>query len=268
MSATTSPTRCSSAGVRYNDDIRAGTVYRAFFGGLGSPFFGHANPLLQVRTNYAGKKHFHNTSPHLQRHYKITDDVSAYATYSEGYKSGGFDMRGDAFLTPATSNGYGPENIRSYEVGVKGSFFDQRLSLNLAAFLEPYKNVQVTIQTPATPPAVGIASVVANAASAQIEGFELEGHAAVWGPLSANFSIGLADANFVHTPFWHRAASSISTWCRNGPTTSSSTMRSQRPCSTAAWMSTARCRIAARPTCTMRQFRCSIRPATACSTPT
>ncbi len=131
--------------------------------------------------------------------YKITDDVSAYATYSEGYKSGGFDMRGDAFLTPSTANGYGPENIRSYEVGLKGSFFDQRLALNLAAFLEPYKNVQVTVQTAATPPAVGIASVVANAGSAQIEGFEAEGHAAIWGPLSANFSVGLADANFKHT---------------------------------------------------------------------
>lgn len=196
-----------SAGVRYNDDIRAGTVFRAFYLGQGSPFFGHANPLFQVRTNYTNKKHFFNTSPHLSLSYKITDAVSAYATYSEGYKSGGFDMRGDAFLTPATSNGYGPENIRSYEIGVKGSFFDSRLSLNLAAFLEPYKNVQVTIQTPATPPAVGIASVVANAASARIQGFELEGHASLWGPLSANFSLGLADANFVHTPIL--AASSI-----------------------------------------------------------
>lgn len=132
--------------------------------------------------------------------YKLTDDISAYVTYSEGYKSGGFDMRGDAFLTPQTSQGYGPENIRSYEAGLKGTYFDQRLSLNLAAYIEPHKNVQVTIQTPATPPAVGIASVVANAASARIQGFELEGHAAIWGPLSANFSVGLADANFVHTP--------------------------------------------------------------------
>lgn len=189
-----------SAGVRFNDDIRAATVFRAFYLGSGSPFFGHANPLYQLRTDYENKKHFHNTSPHVSVTYKLTDEVSAYATYSEGYKSGGFDMRGDAFLTPQTSQGYGPENIRSYEIGMKGTFLDQRLSLNLAAYLEPYKNVQVTIQTPATPPAVGIASVVANAASARIEGFELEGHAAVWGPLSANFSVGLADANFVHTP--------------------------------------------------------------------
>jgi len=189
-----------SAGIRYNDDIRAGVVYRAFYLGLGSPFFGHANPLFQVRTNYAAKKHFHNTDPHLSLTYKVTDDITAYATYSEGYKSGGFDMRGDAFLSPSTANGYGPESIRSYEVGLKGSAFDNRLSLNLAAFLEPYKNVQVTVQTPATPPAVGIASVVTNAASAQIAGFELEGHAAIWDTLSANFSAGLADANFKHTP--------------------------------------------------------------------
>ena len=190
-----------SAGVRYNDDIRAGVVYRAFFVGLGSPYFGQpTHPLLQVRTNYSAKKHFHNTSPHLSLTYKVNDDITAYATYSEGYKSGGFDMRGDAFLTPQTVNGYGPESIRSYEVGIKGSVFDQRLSLNLAAFLEPYKNVQVTVQTPATPPAVGIASVVSNAASAQIAGFELEGHAVIWDTLTSNFSVGLADANFKHTP--------------------------------------------------------------------
>jgi len=189
-----------SAGVRFNDDIRAAAVFRAFYLGLGSPFFGHDNPLYQLRTDYENKRHFHNTSPHFSITYKLTDEISTYATYSEGYKSGGFDMRGDAYFTPQTSQGYGPESIRSYEVGLKGSFLDQRLSLNLAAYLEPYKNVQVTIQTPATPPAVGIASVVANAASARIEGFELEGHAIVWGPLAANFSVGLADANFVHTP--------------------------------------------------------------------
>jgi iron complex outermembrane receptor protein len=188
-----------SAGLRFNDDIRAGTVFRAFYLGLGSPFFGSSNPLFQVRTNYSAKHHFYNTSPHLSATYKLTDEVSAYVTYAQGYKSGGFDMRGDAFLTPATSNGYGPEDITSYETGLKGSFFDSKLALNFAAFLEPYKNVQVTVQTPATPPAVGIASNVTNAATAKVEGFELEGHAELLGPLSTNFSVGLADANFTHT---------------------------------------------------------------------
>ncbi len=189
-----------SAGGRYNDDIRAAYVHRAFYIGLGSPFFGHPTTLLQVRTDYSNKKNFKKFTPRLSMSYKLTDDVSAYVSYSEGYKSGGFDMRGDAYLSPQTSQGYGPENVRSYEIGLKGSFFDQRLMLNLAAFLAPYKDMQVTIQTPATPPAVGIASVVLNAANSKIEGFELEGHAVLTGPLSANFSVGLADANFVHTP--------------------------------------------------------------------
>ena len=39
----------------------------------------------------------------------------------EGFKSGGFDMRGDAILTPATVNGYDPENVKSYELGLKGA---------------------------------------------------------------------------------------------------------------------------------------------------
>ena len=37
-------------------------------------------------------------------------------------------MRGDAILYPATVNGYEPETVDSYEVGLKGSFFDRRLT--------------------------------------------------------------------------------------------------------------------------------------------
>ena len=83
-----------------------GNVFRAFYLGQGSLFFGHPNPLFQLRTNYSNKQHFHNTSPHLALSYKISDLISAYATYSEGYKSGGFDMRGDAFLTAGPQGVY------------------------------------------------------------------------------------------------------------------------------------------------------------------
>ena len=189
-----------SLGGRWTTDRREGSVYRIFEVGLGSPEFGGPGKLLQVRTNYTNTHNFEKFTPHLAANFKLTDEVSTYASYSEGFKSGGFDMRGDAFLTPQTSNGYGPEFVKSYELGVKGSFFDHRLDLNTAAFFADYTDLQVTIQTPATAPAVGIASVVENAGKSTIDGFEIEGHARPGGPITANFSVGLADANFDHTP--------------------------------------------------------------------
>ncbi len=189
-----------SLGGRWTTDRREGSVYRIYEVGLGSPQFGGPGKLLQVRTNYTNTHNFEKFTPHLAASFKLTDAVSTYASYSEGFKSGGFDMRGDAFLTPQTSNGYGPEFVKSYELGVKGSFFDHRLDLNTAAFFADYTDLQVTIQTPATPPAVGIASVVENAGKSTIDGFEIEGHARPGGPITANFSVGLADANFDHTP--------------------------------------------------------------------
>ena len=73
----------------------------------GQPVFGTQIPCFKSAPITPARKHPY-TSPHLSVTYKLTDVISAYATYSEGYKSGGFDMRGDAFLTPS-SQGYGPE---------------------------------------------------------------------------------------------------------------------------------------------------------------
>ena len=55
--------------------------------------------------------------------------LTTYASYSEGFKSGGFDMRGDVVFTPDTVNGYDPENVKSYEIGLKGSAWDGRADI-------------------------------------------------------------------------------------------------------------------------------------------
>ncbi|HEY2661156.1 MAG TPA: TonB-dependent receptor [Caulobacteraceae bacterium] len=198
-----------SAGVRWTQDKRDGFVYRYFELGLGSPEFGGNGVALppgapgigpNPRTDYTNSHTFSDATPRVSVSFKLTPDITSYASYSEGFKAGGFDMRGDAYLSPQTVNGYGPEYVTSYEAGLKGSFFDRRLDLSTAIYYADYTNMQVTVQVAATPPAIGIASVVDNAGKSQIDGFELEGHAAPGGPFSANFSLGLTDANFVHTP--------------------------------------------------------------------
>ena len=198
-----------SAGLRWTQDQRTGFVYRYFEAGLGSPEFGgNGVPLPSgvpgigpnPRTDYTNSHTFSDATPRLSVSYKLTDALTSYASFGEGFKSGGFDMRGDAFLSPQTVNGYNPEYVTSYEAGLKGSFFDHRLALSTAIYYADYTNMQVTVQVAATPPAIGIASVVDNAGKSHVDGFELEGRAAPGGPFSANFSLGLTDANFVKTP--------------------------------------------------------------------
>ena len=76
------------------------------------------------------------------------DTLTTYASYSEGFKSGGFDMRGDVVLTPDTVNGYDAETVTTYELGLKGSAFDGRASFNAAVFYSDYSDQQITRQEP------------------------------------------------------------------------------------------------------------------------
>jgi len=184
----------ASLGGRYTSDEREGTVYRQNFTGLYSPLFGNdaAIPGL-LRTDYTNDRTFDKFTPRASVSFDLTDSVTTYAAYSEGFKSGGFDMRGDAVLTPATVDGYDPEEVTSYEIGLKGSAFDGRTSFNLALFYADYSDQQITRQEPT---ATGIASFVDNAGSSTIQGAELEGAFILTDGLSVTYGVGWTDAEF------------------------------------------------------------------------
>ncbi len=72
--------------------------------------------------------------------YKLTDDVLAYAMYSHGFKSGGFN--GANSNTTRQLNSYLPEELDSYEAGLKSTLFGGSMQFNLAGFYYDYKNKQ------------------------------------------------------------------------------------------------------------------------------
>ena len=187
-----------SVGARATRDHKTGTVLRLFYlGATPTQFQGGApRPIFATRTNYKAEKTFEQFTPRLSVSYAFSDDVTGYASYSKGFKSGGWDMRGDAALIPQTVNGYKPETVDAYEVGLKGSLLDRRLSFSSAIFYSDYKDQQITTQQAATPPAVGIASVVDNVGASTIYGAEFEGSAYLSRHLSANFAVGYLHAEF------------------------------------------------------------------------
>ncbi len=185
----------ASLGGRYTNDDKEGGVYRQNFTGLYSPLFGNtaAIPGL-VRSDYTNDRSFDQFTPRASVSYKFTDSLTTYASYAEGFKSGGFDMRGDVVLTPDTVNGYEPESVSSYEIGVKGLLFGDRFSYNLAAFYADYTDQQITRQQPTV--TGSIASFVDNAGASTIQGVELEGAVQFTEQFSLTYGLGWTDAEF------------------------------------------------------------------------
>jgi iron complex outermembrane receptor protein len=187
-----------SAGGRYTRDDKDGQVLRLFYLGATPTVFtgGVDRPIFATRTNYTASKTFEKFTPRVSVSYDFSDAMTGYGSISQGFKSGGWDMRGDAALVPQTVNGYEPETVTTYELGLKGSAFDRFLSFSSAIFYSDYKDQQITTQQVATAPAVGIASVVDNVGASHIYGAELEGAAVFSQHLTANFSVGYLKNEF------------------------------------------------------------------------
>lgn len=191
-----------SLGGRYTQDKKEATVYKANFLGVYSPLFAEKyNPgqpaatFLNTLTDYSNDDTWSKFTPHLGVDYQVNQDLMVYAAYSSGFKSGGFDMRGDASTLPSTVDGFDPETVDSYELGVKSDLFDNRLRLNVAAFYTDYTDMQVTVQ--AFNPGGGFSSAVLNAGKSRIQGVELEANLAVTENLLANLTVGYADTEFL-----------------------------------------------------------------------
>jgi iron complex outermembrane receptor protein len=184
-----------SLGARATRDHKRSTTFRYFYlGATRTPFQGGTSrPILQVRTNYGAQKTFEQFTPHLSASYELTDDLNTYVSYSKGYKSGGWDMRGDALITPQTVDGYDPETVDAYETGLKGYLFDRRVSFASDIFLSKYKNQQVSTQVVVPS---GIASSVDNAGASTLYGVEFEAQAKFSANLSGTVALGYIHAKY------------------------------------------------------------------------
>ncbi|MBW2713538.1 MAG: TonB-dependent receptor, partial [Deltaproteobacteria bacterium] len=107
------------------------------------------------------------TSPLVNLAYHWNEDLMTYASYSEGFKSGGFVQRVFPPITDGTIPSFKPEFVETYELGFKWTGFDNRLRLNGAAFYMDYSDLQIQVFN-------NVAPVTKNVADAEIKGFELE----------------------------------------------------------------------------------------------
>ena len=179
-----------SAGGRYTWDQRQSVVVRNTYLGGGSPYFSGAGVFFAQTSNFRGAGDFAKFTPRASVSFKPSADHTLYASWSKGFKGGGFDPRGQtsACRTPAGGAcstqqvydfmSFDPEEVTAYEVGYKASLFDRRLSLALAAFDSEYTDVQVPGSVGTTVGGVQtFIGITTNAGKARIKGVEFEGNA-------------------------------------------------------------------------------------------
>lgn len=148
-----------------------------------------------VRTDEVGKEDWSEFSPRIGVEYSTQGGNLVYASFSEGFKSGGFDMRARTDQIASGFNPYDPETVSSLELGYKATLLDGRLRANIALFSSDYSDQQVTIQRTIDNGA-DFASTVLNAADSSIQGVELELDYVLTEALTASLGIGLLDAEF------------------------------------------------------------------------
>jgi outer membrane receptor protein involved in Fe transport len=79
--------------------------------------------------------------------YKFDNGSLIYATYSEGFRPGGFNRRPCRTNTPecVSLRYYRPDHVNNYEVGWKLSALNHRLQFNVAAYIIRWTNVQMSV---------------------------------------------------------------------------------------------------------------------------
>jgi iron complex outermembrane recepter protein len=136
--------------------------------------------------------HWTKFTPKVSFDFRPTEDHMLYASWSLGYRSGGFNGRGLTQVSAVTP--FNPETVNAYEIGVKTAWFERRLLANLALFYTDYKDIQETITESGG--STGNITIEKNAASAKIKGVELDFTAKPLDNLTARGSFGYLNSHF------------------------------------------------------------------------
>src|SRR6185312_7551483 len=90
---------------------------------------------------------FHEMSPEVALTWKPSNQLTLYAAYKEGFKSGGFSGSAlNSLVPPRTTKSdltFNPETVSGYEFGVRSQSDDNRLRWSVTAFRYEYDDLQV-----------------------------------------------------------------------------------------------------------------------------
>lgn len=132
-----------------------------------------------------------NTSVSFSSRYRINDSVTTYFSYAEGFKAGSYQK---APVVPEDVVPIDPEELESFEIGIKSRLFNDRASLDAAIYKIDITDQQlqgVVVRDGIT------ASSIGNAANSEVQGFEISFDAQLTDNFRLSADYGYVDSEFV-----------------------------------------------------------------------
>jgi iron complex outermembrane recepter protein len=134
------------------------------------------------------ERDFSATTKSASVQYRFNESVMTYLSWSEGFKSGGFNQRYNAAPPGNAPISFGAETAESFEIGLKLDPTDS-LRINIAAFSTEYDDIQMTYR-------LGVVPLLFNAGVASIDGAEVELEFMPTEDFRLDASVGYLDAKF------------------------------------------------------------------------
>ncbi|MGE0115710.1 MAG: TonB-dependent receptor [Steroidobacteraceae bacterium] len=193
-----------------NPEIRdLDTTSYAAFGQGTFKLTDHLGATAGIRWSHDDKKYFSlrgpfsgsnsgnwtSITPRFGLNYQIADDMMSYVSAAKGFKSGGFNDTPRSGQLNNGINPYGPENLWTYESGIRSEFANRRIRFNGTFFYTDYKDIQ-TLGSFFDPVLGTVILVTQNAAAATVKGIELETQVRVTSGLVMRLSGGWTDARY------------------------------------------------------------------------
>lgn len=120
--------------------------------------------------NFNDEHSWNAFTPKVGLRWTPTEATNLYAYWTKGFRSGGYNVRQTNLAAPPGP--YAQEIENTYEIGIKQTFLDRRIRVNLAVFQNDYEGLQRAIFQAS--PTIGIAQTTVNSADTRIRGVEGE----------------------------------------------------------------------------------------------
>ncbi len=163
------------------------------------------------------EKSWTSTDPKLTIDFKPDDRSMVWYTYATGFKAGGWQFAN--YFEPTAREGFNPEELVMHEIGYKGSFLNDSISLSAVAYNYDWSDKQVIKVSVIQGLPVGLTR---NAAESSINGLDLNLRARVADQTIINFNYSYIDASYDNycddSRNWSEVHGSF-TSCKLDPTT-------------------------------------------------
>jgi len=174
-------------GLRYSVDKKDGQVEQHTTTALGCILNNLACSITPDASDFDDSDSWSAVTGNVTLSYFANEDTMLYATYSRGFKAGGYSLQWGNFSEEARP--FDEENIDNFEFGWKAEAWDKRARINGSLFHTEYQNFQNATF-------IGLAFAVNNAEKVTVDGIEIDSTWLLTENLTASANLAYIEAKY------------------------------------------------------------------------